>query len=134
HPTTDDYERATSRPWFTSAALVSGELHLLPVATLRQRGILEATVRRELVHVMTDAALAARPAWVRDGAAAYYAAGTPAPPAQRPTFRPEPRPSCPSDAELLQPVSAGALANAYTRARQCFAAQIAAGRSWRDVR
>jgi stage II sporulation protein D (peptidoglycan lytic transglycosylase) len=135
HPTTDEYERATSKPWFTSAALVGGQLHLLPLATLRQRGILESTVRRELVHVMADAALAARPAWVREGAAAYYASGAPAtPPAQRPAFRPELRPSCPSDAELLQPVSAGALANAYTRARQCFGAQIASGKSWRDVR
>jgi len=135
HPTTDEYERATSRPWFTSAAAVRGELHLLPLATLRQRGILEAIVRRELVHLMTEAALAGRPAWVREGAAAYFAAGAAPPaPAQRPAFRPAPRPSCPSDAELLQPVSAGALANAYARARQCFSAQIAAGRSWRDVR
>jgi len=36
--------------------------------------------------------------------------------------------------ELLHPVSAGALGDAYARARNCFARQIAAGRSWRDVR
>jgi SpoIID/LytB domain protein len=137
HPTTDDYERATGRAWFTSAALVNGELHLLPLATLRQRGILELTIRHELVHVMTDTALARRPAWVREGAAAYFASANSvlAAPQQRPAFRPEPKSSsCPSDAELLQPVSAGALANAYARARACFAKQIQAGKSWREVK
>ena len=133
--TTDDYERATGRAWFTSAAIVSGELHLLPLATLRDRGVLERTVRHELLHVMTDSALAGRPAWVREGAAIYFAgAPTIAGDVQRPPFRPDPRASCPNDNELLRPVSAGALANAYARARACFAKQMAAGKTWRDVR
>ena len=42
--------------------------------------------------------------------------------------------SAPADNELLQPVSAGALSNAYSRARACFAKQIQAGTSWRDVK
>jgi SpoIID/LytB domain protein len=136
HPTTDDYERATGRPWFTSAAVVSGELHLLPLTTLRDRGIFERTLRHELVHILTDATLAARPAWVREGAAIYFAGGSPVASDQRqlPSFKPEPRPSCPSDNELQQPVSVGALANAYARARACFAKQMQNGRSWRDVR
>jgi hypothetical protein len=53
---------------------------------------------------------------------------------QRPPFRPEPRASCPTDVELLRPVSVGALSNAYARARVCFARQIAAGKTWKDVR
>jgi stage II sporulation protein D (peptidoglycan lytic transglycosylase) len=136
HPTTDDYERVTGRPWFTSAAVVRGELHLLPIATLRQRGLLDLTIRHELVHVMTDQALATRPAWVREGVAAYFAGGKPVAVAaqQRPAFRPAPKRACPSDSELLQPVSAGALANAYARARACFANQIEKGKSWREVR
>ena len=135
HPTTDDYERSTGRAWFTSGAIVNRELHLLPLATLRDRGILERTIRHELVHVMTDGALAGRPAWVREGAAIYFA-GAPAIAGggERPAFKPDPRASCPTDGELLRPVSAGALANAYARARTCFAKQIAAGRPWRDVR
>jgi SpoIID/LytB domain protein len=135
HATTDDYERATGRAWFTSAAIVNGELHLLPLATLRARGVLERTVRHELVHLITDNALAGRPAWVREGAATYFA-GAPgvAGDLQRPAFKPDPRASCPADNELLRPVSAGALANAYARARTCFAKQIAAGKTWRDVR
>ncbi|MBW8861657.1 MAG: SpoIID/LytB domain-containing protein [Acidobacteria bacterium] len=135
HATTDEYERDTGRAWFTSAAIVSGELHLLPLATLRARGVLERTVRHELVHLMTDSALAGRPAWVREGAAIYFA-GAPgvAGDVQRPPFKPDPRASCPTDNELLRPVSACALANAYARARTCFAKQIAAGKTWRDVR
>jgi hypothetical protein len=45
--TTASYERATSQPWFTSGAVVGGELHLLPLAVLRDRGVLERTIRHE---------------------------------------------------------------------------------------
>jgi SpoIID/LytB domain protein len=144
HPTTDSYERATGQAWFTSGAVANGEVHLLPLTTLRDRGVLERTIRRELVRVMTDRALAGRPSWVREGAASYFAdrVGISRVKGDRPipgegdasTFRPQPRASCPSDGELLRPVSAGALTNAYARARACFARQIAAGKVWRDVR
>jgi stage II sporulation protein D len=136
HPTTDDYERATGQAWFTSAAVVNGELHLLPLAVLRERGILDRTIRHELVHVMTDDVLGRRPQWVREGAAIYFAGERPVPgeAVQRPAFKPEPRASCPDDSELRQPVSVGALTNAYARARACFAKQIQSGKSWKDVR
>jgi len=136
HPTTDDYEQATHRAWFTSGALVKGELHLLPLAILRERGVLDRTIRHELVHLMTDAVFERRPQWVREGAAIYFAAAKPTSGETRPRpgFRPEPRGSCPSDNELTRPVSVGALTNAYTRARDCFAKQIQAGKSWREVR
>src|SRR6185436_400779 len=135
HPTTDDYERVTGQPWFTSATVMRGELHLLPLAVLRERGVLDRTIRHELVHLMTDEALAKRPLWVREGAAIYFAGEQTIPGGtERPAFKPPPRPSCPDDNELRQPVSVGALSNAYARARACFARQVAAGRSWRDVR
>ena len=136
HPTTADYERATGQSWFTSGAWVKDELHLLPLAVLRERGVLERTIRHELVHAMADSALSARPAWVREGAAIYFAGERPIPgqAATGAASRPEPRASCPEDHELLRPVSVGALSNAYARARSCFARQIAAGKSWRDVR
>jgi stage II sporulation protein D len=129
HPTTDDYQRITGQPWFTTGAVVNGEVHMPPLAVLRDRDLLDRTIRRELVHLMTDAVLAKRPAWVREGAAAYFAdqrsnAGA----------RTDGRTSCPDDQELLRPVSAGALSNAYARARACFARQIESGRAWRDVR
>lgn len=136
HPTTDDYEKVTGQPWFTSGTLINGEVHVLPLATLRDRGVLDRTIRHELVHVMTDATLEKRPAWVREGAAIYFAGEQPAPAAaaQRPAFKPQPRAACPSDTELRQPVSVGALVNAYSRARTCFAKQIQAGKNWKDVR
>jgi SpoIID/LytB domain protein len=136
HPTTDDYEKVTGRAWFTSGTVVDGELHLLPLVTLRERGVLARTIRHELVHIMTDSVLGSRPVWVREGAAIYFAGEQPIPgePPQRPPFKPAPRASCPDDAELLRPVSAGALSNAYARARACFAKQIEAGKAWRDVR
>ena len=137
HPTTDAYEKATGQPWFTSGTLVRGEIHLLPPATLRDRGLLDRTIRHELVHLMTETALAQRPAWVREGAATFYTGDVPPAPTgsrPRPAFKPEPRTACPTDIELLRPVSVGALSYAYSRARACFAKQIAEGRNWRDVR
>ena len=136
HPTTDDYERVTGQAWFTSGAIVNGEIHLLPLTVLRDRGVLDRTIRHEIVHLMTDAVLGSRPAWVREGAAIYFAGDKPIPgeTAQRPAFKPEPRASCPDDNELLRPVSVGALSNAYARARACFARQIQSGRRWNEVR
>jgi hypothetical protein len=88
------------------------------------------------VHAMADGVLGKRPAWVREGAAIYFAGERPIPgqATDRSSLRPEPRATCPDDNELLRPVSVGALSNAYARARSCFARQIAAGRSWRDVK
>jgi hypothetical protein len=136
HPTTDDYERATGQPWFTSATVMRNDIHLLPLAVLRDRGVLDRTIRHALVHVMTDAVLAKRPMWVREGAAIYFAGEQPIPgeSIERPAFKPAPRASCPDDSELRQPVSVGALSNAYSRARACFARQIQAGTSWKEIR
>src|SRR5262249_35212954 len=61
HPTTDDYTRATLQPWFTSGAFVNAELHMPPLAVLRERGVLERAVRHELVHMMVDSTLEKRP-------------------------------------------------------------------------
>jgi len=133
HPTTADFERAAGAPWFTSAAVVDGELHLLPLQVLRDRGVLDRTIRRGLVHAMVDPILKSRPAWVREGAAMYFSE----PRGDAQSNAPAPivsKASCPSDREVLKPVSPGALTNAYARARACFAKQIDAGRAWREVK
>ena len=127
HPTTDDYARATGRAWFTSGAVVSAEIHLPPLAALRDRGVLERMLRRQVVHLMIDDVLSRRPAWVREGAALFFADGLTTPGTLS-------RTSCPTDVELLKPVSPGSLGTAYAQARACFERQIAAGRNWRDVR
>jgi stage II sporulation protein D len=127
HATTDEFELATGRPWFSSTAAFNNELHLIPVMALRERGVLDQTIRRGLVHLMVDVPLKDRPAWVREGASLYYSDPKPAASTQG-------RPQCPTDIELIQPVSAGALSNAFARAKACFARQIESGRGWRDVR
>lgn len=126
HGSDQTYERATGRHWFTFGAVVGGTIHLMPTDQLRQRGVLERVIRREVVHALVDGHLSQRPQWVRDGAALYFA--------DPDVADAEPRNPCPADVELLQPVSAGALAQAYANARRCFARQASRGRSWRDVR
>jgi SpoIID/LytB domain protein len=126
HASAAEYEKASGHPWYTSGTLVDGGLHFLPASVLRDRGVLERTVRRGLVALMTASALQSRPLWIREGVAGFFADP------QAPI--PETRPTCPTDVEIARPVSAGALSDAYARARACVARQIAGGRSWRDVR
>ena len=135
HPTVESYEQATGKPWFIPGAVIKGDIHLLPLAGLRQRGVLERVIRHELVHVMTDGALGRRPLWVREGAALYFS-GERGSRGEAPTRMPvlQPRLPCPDDADLLRPVSAGALSNDYARAHACFVRQITRGRAWQDVR
>lgn len=126
HGTADEFEKATGRHWFTFGAVAGGALHLMPIDQLQSRGVLDRVVRREVVHAMIDEPLRRRPRWVRDGAALYFADPS--------AGDPDLRGPCPSDEDLDQPVSAGALGQAYARARACFARQVAAGRDWREVR
>lgn len=126
HASDAEYERATGRHWFTWGTLVGDELHLMPLAQLRQQGLLDRILRRETVHRLIDAELMARPRWVRDGLALHFAD------TQRSEV--EARGGCPTDDELSNPLSAGALAQAYARARVCASRQLSAGRSWREVR
>jgi SpoIID/LytB domain protein len=128
HPTVDSFGRATGQPWWVSGATDGAAIDLLPLTTLRQRGQIERTIRHEMTHVLLDATLAQRPIWVREGAAAYYA---------DPANAKAPKPAkvtCPSDTELLRPVSAGAQREAYARAEACFARAIADGKKWEDVK
>lgn len=124
-PTTEAFERATGTPWYALGAVKDGELHFIPLVVLRDRGILEKTVRHQLVHLLADPLLAGRPAWVREGLAMHFAEEAGEPPA---------RAVCPSDVELLRPTSIGALGDASMRARACAERQLASGKSWKDLR
>jgi SpoIID/LytB domain protein len=125
HPTTDAFERTSGRPWFTLGSTGQNVLQFVPLTVLRDRGILERTIRRLLVHALADAALEGRPAWVRDGAAAYFAeAGDTT----------SSRLACPVDVELTRPLSAGAYGDATRRARACFERQLSARKDWRAVK
>lgn len=125
HDTNESFERATERSWFHFGALVGFEIQLAPLRVLRGNGMLERTLRRQLVHVMADSELPERPAWIRDGAAVHFADGDSVAAT---------RVICPQDDELRRPVSIGALGDAWGRARACFERQLTAGRDWRRVR
>jgi hypothetical protein len=125
HESLEAFERAAGRPGFTLGAVAGDQIELAPLWLLRERGMLERTVRRELVWLMAAGTLPARPAWIREGAAVYYA---------DPNTPNAARPPCPQDAELQQPVSVGAFGDALTRARACFERQVSGGRDWRRVR
>ncbi|MCC7179944.1 MAG: SpoIID/LytB domain-containing protein [Acidobacteria bacterium] len=135
HPTVASFGRATGQPWWVSGATSGTDIDLLPLAILKQRGQLERTVRHEVAHAMLDGALASRPMWVREGAAIYFSrepgSGKRDPEADA---RSTVRVSCPSDADILRPISAGAQRDAYERAEACFARAIASGRKWDEVR
>ena len=128
HPSVESFGRTTGQPWWVSGATVGAAIDLLPITILRQQGQLDRTIRHEVTHALLDATLAKRPMWVREGAAAYFAA-----PESSRTARPS-RVECPSDAELLRPVSAGVQRDAYARAEACFARGIAGGKRWDEIR
>ena len=128
HPTVDSFGRATGQPWWVSGATEGSSIDLLPLWVLRQQGQLDRTVRHEVAHALLDDALAKRPVWVREGAAAYFAS-----PATARQGRPD-RVPCPSDLELLRPISAGAQRDAYARAEACFAREVADGKRWNEIR
>ncbi len=130
HPNVESFGRATGQPWWVSAATAGPEIEVLPIELLKQRGQLERTIQHEVVHAMLDQALASKPMWVREGAAIYFSRDA----AQVHDTTPAARVSCPTDADLLRPVSAGAQRDAYARAEACFARAIASGKRWDEVR
>ena len=126
HPTTESFERLAGHPWFTlGSASGAGELQLVPLSVLRERGVLERTIRRQLVYVLTASALGDRPAWVREGAAAHFSEGV---------SGPSGRAACPQDAEIMRPISVGAYGDASRRARMCFERQLSSRKDWRSVK
>jgi hypothetical protein len=127
HESAAAYEQASGHPWFTSGSVVDGTMHFLPVGVLRDRGVLDRTLRRALVTLMVGGSLDGRPVWVREGVAGYFAD----PEAPVVEVR---NAGCPTDIELTRPLSAGALSDAFGRARTCAARQISGGRQWRDLR
>lgn len=130
HPTVDSFNRDTGQPWWVSGATEGTEIDLLPLTVLKQQGQLERTIRHEVTHALLDTALAKRPMWVREGAAAYFASAAAASRFGATSGRVQ----CPADQELLRPLSAGAQRDAYARAEACFARGIAAGKKWNEIR
>lgn len=129
HETLESFRAATSRPWWVSAVVsVSGStIELAPAALLLQREGVEPIVRTAIAELLVSSAVADRPAWVRIGAARYYARGTPIAP-------PKSKVQCPADSELTLAISAVAQREAEARAEACFARALAERKDWRAVR
>jgi len=128
HETLDSFRLATNRPWWVSEVAEGTAIDLAPASVLAQRGGLEASVRLAVAELLVAGPLSERPAWVRTGAARYFARGAGAVrPASSGT-------RCPSDAELMLAVSATAQREAETRAEQCFAREVVKVNDWRAVR
>ena len=72
--TTGDFTGRTGMPPWAAAATRNNKIELQPLKLLKQRRILETTLRHELVHVLVDA-LGQRqtPRWFTEGMALYLA-------------------------------------------------------------
>jgi stage II sporulation protein D len=72
--TTGDFVGRTGQPAWAAAATKGTRVELQPLATLKQRGILETTVRHELVHTVVDIVGHGRVArWLAEGLALHLA-------------------------------------------------------------
>jgi hypothetical protein len=72
--TTGDFVGRTGVPAWAAAATRNNRIELQPVSLLKQRGILETTLRHELVHVVIDTVGGKQtPRWLAEGLALYIA-------------------------------------------------------------
>lgn len=126
HPTVESFGRASGLPWWAAARTRGTQIDLVPLTGLRTRGIVDTTVRHELVHVLVGERLADRPLWVREGLAMVMAGevegagGGNAP--------------CPTDADLRGATSRERWQAAYQAAGRCVARALSGGKAWRDLR
>ncbi len=112
--TTGDFVGRTGQPWWSAAATRGNRIELQPISVLRQRRILETTLRHELVHTVVDLLGNGRtPRWLSEGLAIHFAGEARM---LRP-YRPRKELS-PAELEekLAQPQSAADMRSAYAAA------------------
>jgi len=126
YETLDAYRQATGQPWWIPVTVSGTSLALAPIPVLESAGGSAAAIRRGIAEMLVHDALADRPAWVRVGAARYYASG-----AGHRGF--DERVACPTDAELTLALSAAAQWEAERRAEACFARALSKSGDWRSV-
>jgi stage II sporulation protein D len=72
--TTGDFVGRTGQPWWAAAATKGHRIELQPIAVLKRRGVLETTLRHEMVHPLIDEISHSRaPRWLAEGFAIYLA-------------------------------------------------------------
>jgi stage II sporulation protein D len=132
HPSAEAYRRVTGEPWWTAGTSRGARVDLLPPGSLIAAGLLSRTLRHELAHVVTSERLKDRPRWVREGAAMFFAGELEA--RARP-ISPQAAPAgCPDEKEWRAAPSQADTERLYRRAAACYAAQLALGRAWDEVR
>lgn len=135
HESLESFRLATGRPWWVSSVSDGTSIDLVPAALLAQRDGFEAALRIAVAELLVADALKGRPAWVRVGAAHYFARVTGvAGDVSNGAPRTGGRDRCPADAELALAISAPAQRDAEARAEACFAQEYARTKDWRAVR
>jgi stage II sporulation protein D len=110
-PNIDTYRNATGQPGWIAAYTRGHTISLQPLATLREKGILESTLRHEFAHMLVEErARAGTPLWFREGLVLYLSdPGSNAPPATMTEREME--------AALEHPASQDSLRRTYAAAR-----------------
>ena len=71
---TGNFAGRTGQPWWAAAATKGRSIELQPLAILKQRGVLNTTLKHELAHVIIDVISHNRaPRWLEEGFAIYLA-------------------------------------------------------------
>jgi SpoIID/LytB domain protein len=133
HPTTQSFTRETGESWWSAGRTSGARIDFQPPSVLADRNSLDTTIRHEIAHVLTSAALEGRPLWVKEGAAMHFA-GEPPPAAlvnEDGTIRAV---KCPTDLDLQRPKSAALARQAYGLAAACFERALAEKGDWTKVR
>jgi len=72
--TTGNFVGRTGLPWWAAAATKNNRIELQPAEVLRRRGVLETTLKHELVHIIVDQISRGNAArWLTEGMALYFA-------------------------------------------------------------
>jgi len=72
--TTGDFVGRTGMPSWAAAATKNNRIEIQPLRLLKQRRILETTLRHELVHVLIDSISGGQaPRWLAEGMAVHFA-------------------------------------------------------------
>jgi stage II sporulation protein D len=73
HHTTTDFVTTTGQPAWVAGATRGNTIHLQPLLTLRQRGIVNSTLRHEFVHATLERLPHSTPRWLSEGLAIHFA-------------------------------------------------------------
>jgi stage II sporulation protein D len=116
YPDVESYRDATGEPGWVAAHTVGSRIHLQPTVVLRNRGVLEQTLRHEVLHVLVEnRARPGLPVWFREGLVGFL---------DRPPQAGRGRLPAPNDSDLRQTEDPGRARRAYSDATRKVAALV----------